>query len=272
MAVVAMGIERGALRLPATIAAGRTFQIALLTATGEVAVRGSAEAVRQEGGTTLVRFLSASDDGGDKDAWIDLDDAVVNVPAALMQPRGPLPDAPGRLRARARDRSDWAGALGTPLPPEPARPGTPPRRAIVPPLPTQARPARAVAPRRSPTFRRWRDSGRAGPLDLPELARVGGGRLPTPRVPTLQACRRAAGHCGAGRRRAVAAAPGDTVPLPMAGTTVPPPFMAVFARRAPATTSRRRRRGRPRLAARAARARRRCRQAGAPSRAGCGSR
>ena len=34
MAVVATGIERGALRLPATIAAGRTFQIALLTATG----------------------------------------------------------------------------------------------------------------------------------------------------------------------------------------------------------------------------------------------
>ena len=55
MAVVATGIERGALRLPATIAAGRTFQIALLTATGEVAVRGSAEAIRQDGATTLVR-------------------------------------------------------------------------------------------------------------------------------------------------------------------------------------------------------------------------
>ena len=125
MAVVATGIERGALRLPATIAAGRTFQIALLTATGEVAVRGSAEAIRQDGATTLVRFLSASDDGGDKDAWIDLDDAVVSVPSALMQPRGPMPEPPSRARARARDRGDWAGALGTPLPPEPARPTAP---------------------------------------------------------------------------------------------------------------------------------------------------
>ena len=221
MAVVAMGIERGALRLPATIAAGRTFQIALLTATGEVAVRGSAEAVRQEGGTTLVRFLSASDDGGDKDAWIDLDDAVVNVPAALMQPRGPLPDAPGRLRARARDRSDWAGALGTPLPPEPARPGTPPRRAIVPPLPTQARPAAAPAPASIPDIPPLQAESRApqparSAVDLPELApvAVGSQRLPVP-PPAPTPVRPAAPM--------VAPAPPSAVAPPSATAQVAPP-------------------------------------------------
>ena len=115
MAVVGGGIERGALRLPATIACGRTFSIALMTATGEVAVRGTVESLRHDGGATLVRFLSATDAGSNRDEYIDLDDVAVTVPPTLMVGGG-LDTA--AARARARDRGDWAVALGTPLPPE----------------------------------------------------------------------------------------------------------------------------------------------------------
>ncbi|MEZ4398444.1 MAG: PEGA domain-containing protein [Kofleriaceae bacterium] len=119
MQVVSLGIERGALRLPAQIAAGRTFEIALVTAAGEVAVRGTAEALRSDGDTTLVRFLSATEDGSNRDAWVELDDAVVVVAPAL---------AP---RPRPRSRSNWLVATGTPPPVEPP----PPVQAAAPRLP-----------------------------------------------------------------------------------------------------------------------------------------
>ena len=106
MAVVGGGIERGALRLPATIACGRTFSIVLMTATGEVAVRGTVESLRHDGGATLVRFLSATDAGSSRDECIDLDDVTVMVPPTL------------KPSVQGRDRGDWVGALGTPLPPE----------------------------------------------------------------------------------------------------------------------------------------------------------
>lgn len=99
MASLEAGITRGALRLPAAIAVGATFEVALLTAGGEVAARGTAEAIRADGPATLVRFLSATDDGGDRETSIDLAGATVSVPTALQRNALP-PLAPLGKRGR----------------------------------------------------------------------------------------------------------------------------------------------------------------------------
>jgi hypothetical protein len=162
--VVSAGIERGALRLPGRLPCGRTFEIALLTASGELAIRGTAEAIRVDGDATLVRFLSASDDGSDRDAWVDLDDAVVTVAPTMA---APTTAAAGALRPRLRDRGDWVGAHGTPTPTSVPLP-TP--RVAAPPIPPLP-PARSRAA--------------AAPSELPALAppaRGPVGSMPLPRV------------------------------------------------------------------------------------------
>src|SRR5688572_19956953 len=139
MSAIGTWIDRGCLRLPAQIKCGPIFQLSLLTAGGETAMRGTAEALRFDGACTLVRFMSAAQaqgaDGGG--VWFDLMDADVRLPRALT----------------LRKESDWA--VGTPQPsgeppvilkvppPLPVPPAAPvPAPPVLPPPP----PPRAVTP------------------------------------------------------------------------------------------------------------------------------
>lgn len=231
MQVVSTGIERGALRLPTQLPAGRTFEVALLTAAGELAIRGSCEVVRADGEATLVRFLSATDDGENRDAWVDLDDAVVMM--------SPTMAAEALLRPRPRERSDWAGALGTPMPPS-----MPAARVAIPPLP----PVRGGGPEVPPVSARPRRQpaavGRAATLPLeppasnapvppptvvvaPEAMSPPPVAAPPAAAPPVMA-HVATPHVPSPSSGTTAPPPmGTTVPPPT-GTTIPPPMMAMW--------------------------------------------
>jgi hypothetical protein len=123
IAAVGRSIEHGRIRVPMLIDRGRAFELTITTRGGAIAVKGSAEVVAHDNGSTWIRFVSANDDQTDHGIRYDLNDAEVIVPATLLPAFRANPESPEKAIARGTPlpgplpREDRASAVGTAPPP-----------------------------------------------------------------------------------------------------------------------------------------------------------